>query len=141
MRNRLALIAVAISFPAIAQTIPVNPVVRQETIRATICTPGWTKTVRPPTSYTNALKRKRLAAAGQPIYAAGKYELDHVVPLNLGGAPRDPNNLRLQPWPEARIKDHVEDCLSRKVCRGEIPLDTARNQIWTNWRATACGAR
>jgi hypothetical protein len=33
-----------------------NPKVRQSTIKKTICVRGGTKTVRPPVSYTNALK-------------------------------------------------------------------------------------
>src|SRR2546430_10753381 len=28
--------------------------------RSTICLHGWTKTIRPPTSYTNALKQKQM---------------------------------------------------------------------------------
>src|SRR5579862_5024485 len=39
-----------------------NPDVSQGTIRATICTAGWTRTVRPPVSYTNDLKRRQLRA-------------------------------------------------------------------------------
>jgi hypothetical protein len=35
-----------------------NPDVTQDTISTTICVPGWTKTVRPPISYTNPLKRR-----------------------------------------------------------------------------------
>ena len=36
--------------------LPLNPVVTQETIQATICVPGWTKTIRPPVSYTSRVK-------------------------------------------------------------------------------------
>jgi hypothetical protein len=35
--------------------------VTQATISTTICKSGWTKTIRPPTSYTNALKQARHA--------------------------------------------------------------------------------
>jgi hypothetical protein len=42
----------------------INPAVTQATIRATICTRGWTRTVRPPVSYTNALKVRQLAQYG-----------------------------------------------------------------------------
>jgi hypothetical protein len=34
-----------------------NREVTQNNIQDTICVPGWTKTVRPPVSYTNAVKR------------------------------------------------------------------------------------
>src|SRR5205807_8666163 len=39
-----------------------NPSVTQATIRRTICVRGWTRTVRPPTSYTNGLKLKQMPA-------------------------------------------------------------------------------
>jgi hypothetical protein len=72
-----------------------NPAVKQTIIRKTICVSGWTATVRPPASYTNALKRKQM-----PLYHESgdpkSYEEDHLIPLELGGAPRDPHNL----WPE-----------------------------------------
>jgi hypothetical protein len=37
-----------------------NPKVRQSTIKKTICKSGWTKTIRPPVSYTNALKIQQM---------------------------------------------------------------------------------
>src|SRR3954467_15992113 len=37
-----------------------NPDVTQANIRSTICRHGWTATIRPPTSYTNALKTKQM---------------------------------------------------------------------------------
>ena len=42
----------------------VNPDVTQATIAATICRRGWTRTIRPPVSYTNELKRKGLRSTG-----------------------------------------------------------------------------
>ena len=40
----------------------VNPDVTQATIATTICRRGWTRTIRPPVSYTNDLKRRGLRA-------------------------------------------------------------------------------
>src|SRR6266516_792039 len=37
-----------------------NPAVRQGTISRTICVKGWTKTIRPPVTYTNALKIQQM---------------------------------------------------------------------------------
>lgn len=37
-----------------------NPAVTQENIQDTICVNGWTATVRPPSSYTNTLKKKQI---------------------------------------------------------------------------------
>ena len=75
-----------------------NVDVSQTTIHQTICVPGWTATVRPSTSYTNGVKLKLLREQGMAPSDASRYELDHHVPLALGGHPRDPRNLWLQLW-------------------------------------------
>jgi hypothetical protein len=97
---------------------------------------GWTATVRPPTSYTNALKKQGISDYGYSDTSMADYEEDHLVPLELGGAPRDPRNL----WPEphagaknAYSKDSVENKLKTAVCAGQVTLSAARNAIATNW--------
>ena len=83
-----------------------NPRVRQSTIKKTICKSGWTKKIRPPVSYTNALKIKQMVLyeeTGSP----SEYEEDHFIPLELGGAPRNPKNL----WPEPRSQSKLSDPL------------------------------
>ncbi|MGW2185587.1 hypothetical protein [Streptomyces sp. NPDC001719] len=113
-----------------------NPDVTQDTIGSTICVPGWTKTVRPPVSYTTPLKIKQIAEYGYSDTSTADYEEDHLVPLELGGAPKDPKNL----WPEPRFgdepaqsKDTVENRLKTAVCGGEVTLDAARGAIAKNW--------
>ena len=59
--------------------------VTQMTITSTICVPGWTATVRPSTSFTQGVKKKMLQQAGKDPSEALRYELDHFVPLALGG--------------------------------------------------------
>jgi hypothetical protein len=116
----------------------INEDVTQANIQQTICVPGWTKTVRPPASYTNAVKAKLLRDQGQPQADAPKYELDHQIPLALGGHPREPENLWLQPWDGewgARVKDRLEVKLKALVCRGQISLDRARHTIAVDWIA------
>jgi hypothetical protein len=66
-------------------TVPgvLNPDVTQDTIHRTICVPGYTKTIRPPVSYTDAIKRRLM----QEQHLAGRaqdYELDHLVPIEGG---------------------------------------------------------
>jgi hypothetical protein len=78
--------------------IALNPDVDEDTIDATICVSGYTKSVRPATSYTNGVKKKLLREAGIDEARIGDYELDHIVPLELGGHPRKLSNLVLQPW-------------------------------------------
>ncbi|MFJ8389961.1 hypothetical protein ACIQ9Q_36645 [Streptomyces sp. NPDC094438] len=113
-----------------------NPAVTQATIKSTICVSGWTSTVRPPTSYTNPLKVQQIAAYGYSDTNTADYEEDHLIPLELGGAPRDPHNL----WPEPRYgnepaqsKDLVENRLKTAVCKGRAGLNDARNAIATDW--------
>lgn len=116
-----------------------NPDVTQSTIGSTICVSGWTKTVRPPTSYTNPLKVRQIAEYGYSDTSTADYEEDHLIPLELGGAPRDPENL----WPEPRYdaggataadKDTVENALKKKVCAGTMTLAAARYIMATDWR-------
>jgi hypothetical protein len=113
-----------------------NPDVSQGTINQTICVSGWTSTVRPPTSYTNPLKVKQIAQYGYSDTSTADYEEDHLIPLELGGAPRDPRNL----WPEphygsktAYTKDSVENALKKAVCDGRVKLVPAQNAIATDW--------
>lgn len=113
-----------------------NPAVTQTTIGQTICTPGWTSTVRPPTSYTGPLKARQIAAYSYTDTDPAGYEEDHLIPLELGGAPADPRNL----WPEphaggrgSTVKDSAENTLRGKVCIGAVTLDDAQRQILADW--------
>jgi hypothetical protein len=111
--------------------------VRQGNIDSTICTRGYTVTVRPPVSVTEPIKRERMAAyglTGQPLAAD---ELDHLIPLELGGA-SDVANLWPEPWSgdgNAHQKDAVENFLNREVCRRTISLALAQQHIATDWLA------
>jgi hypothetical protein len=112
-------------FLALAVAMVLNPDVTQATIYQTICVPGWTKTVRPPAGYTHAIKRQLV----QPGDRLSAYELDHWIPLGLGGAPYDRRNLILQPLPEARRKDRLEAKLHEAVCAGRMSLPDAQLRI------------
>jgi len=64
------------------------------------------------------------------------YEEDHLISLEIGGNPTDPNNLWPEPWngPEgAHRKDVIETRLKRLVCNGTITLAQAQSAISTNW--------
>lgn len=115
-----------------------NPDVRQETIHQTICVPGYTATVRPSTTYTNGVKAKLLRETGRPPAAASDFELDHRVPLALGGHPRNLNNLELQPWEGedgAKKKDRLERKLQVLVCGGKVNLQAAQHTMYFDWQA------
>lgn len=107
---------------------------------AMLCAAGYhTRSVRPPSSYTNDLKRRQIVEYGYADTDPAHYEEDHLVPLELGGDPTDPRNL----WPEPRLglpeesasaKDYVENQLHRDVCAGDITLGHAQHAIALNWR-------
>ncbi len=61
-----------------------NPDVTQANIRSTICKRGWTSTIRPPVSYTDALKRKQMRQYGE-IGPMSAYQEDHLISLEMGG--------------------------------------------------------
>lgn len=68
---------------------------------------------RPPTSYTDKIKRLELGVTTEQVTApdgrtftvtgehlpgaVGDYELDHLISLELGGDPEDPENLWMEP--------------------------------------------
>jgi hypothetical protein len=112
----------------------VDSKVQQSNIKTTICVSGYTETVRPPTSYTDALKLQQIREYGYSDTNPKHYEEDHFIPLELGGNPTDPNNL----WPELGAspnpKDKVEGKLKRLVCSGKMTLDEARQRIRSNWK-------
>src|ERR1039458_1921178 len=84
--------------------------VTQDNVQSTICVPGYTKTVRPPSNLTHRLKLQIMAAYGLNGDPS-EYELDHFIPLELGGCGDCVANL----WPEpynsefgAKEKDRVD---------------------------------
>src|SRR5438445_4337373 len=103
----------------------INPDVSQVTIRATICRQGWTRTIRPPVSYTNDLKRSGLRAYGLRG-PPGRYQEDHLISLELGGHPTDPRNLWPEAYPRAKDVDRIENELNAKVCSGRLTLAEAQ---------------
>jgi hypothetical protein len=109
-----------------------NPAVTPATIDQTICRSGWTRTVRPRERVTAKEKRASMRAYGDPATPSA-YEYDHLVSLELGGAPNDPRNLWPEPGASPNPKDRVEDALHRKVCDGEIPLREAQRIIAEQW--------
>jgi hypothetical protein len=105
----------------------VNPYVTQQNIADTICKQGWTRTIRPPTDYTNALKLKQMreyGVGGSPH----EYQEDHLISLELGGHPTDARNLWPEPYPRAAEMDSIENDLNAKVCSGAMSLEDAERK-------------
>ena len=117
-----------------------DPRVTQANIHQTICVPGYSRSVRPPLSYTEALKRNLITAYGYTDRRLGDYELDHDAAVGLGGNPTDARNL----WPEPHhlvggwgsyAKDRLEDRLHNLVCHDLVPLAQAQHDITYDWIA------
>ena len=114
--------------------------VNQGTIGQTICRRGWTRSVRPPEAYTEGMKRGDILAHGYPDRSLQNYQLDHLIPLELGGDPTDPGNLWAEPlhpadgW-GAGLKDELEHKLNYLVCTGRLPLTAAQHDIATDWES------
>jgi len=120
--SRPGIVADAIRTPGV-----LNPDVTPATLATTICAHGWTRTVRPPTDYTNALKRRQMRAYGE-TGSPSDYQEDHLISLELGGHPTDPRNLWPEPYPRASQVDVLENELNGKVCSGELTLAEAQLQ-------------
>jgi len=110
-----------------------------------LCSPSFrTSIVRD--SVTSAVEKRRVYERyGIPRPANNRgstqvCEIDHLVPLELGGADTLANL-----WPECssgyagwdgagfRDKDHFENYLRRQVCSGSISLSDAQSEIATDW--------
>jgi hypothetical protein len=103
------------------------------TDRATICG----QSTRERRRVTEEDKREAFEAYGVPLADRSYYEIDHLVPLELGGSNRASN---LWPEPEGvllgyRQKDRVENYLHREVCAGRMTLESAQRAIATDWVA------
>ncbi len=101
--------------------------------KARVCTPGYTRTVRSVTTATREAVFRSYGIAYPP--PAGAYELDHLIPLELGGG-----NAASNLWPEtyrgagsASIKDRLENHLHGLVCSAQVALTTAQQAIAGDW--------
>ncbi|WP_026411094.1 hypothetical protein [Actinomadura oligospora] len=110
-----------------------NPDVTQANIHRTVCVAGYTRRIRPPVSYTGALKRRQIREYGYRDTSPSSYEEDHFIPLSLGGAPRDPKNLWPEPGGSPNPKDQVEFKLYKAVCAGQVTLAAAQHAIVKDW--------
>lgn len=66
------------------------------------------------------------------------YEMDHLIPLELGGSNKQANLFpeAAMPRPGFHEKDVLENTLHALVCEGRMPLTQAQHLIATNWVKT-----
>lgn len=120
--------------------IALNRDVTNAKAKQTICVAGYSKTIRPPSHETKQIKAGLLRAARIEASHISDFELDHIIPLSLGGHPRDLTNLELQPWAGergARRKDALELRLHNLVCRDGMSLNDAQACIAEDWYTCA----
>jgi hypothetical protein len=98
----------------------------------TICVYGYTKSVR---NVPESLKNLVYESYGITSRKPNEYEMDHIIPLELGGS-NDIANLYPEaaaPEPGFHQKDKVENYLHDQVCNNLIDLKSAQNQIANDW--------
>ncbi|MGF6886799.1 hypothetical protein ABIA39_005288 [Nocardia sp. GAS34] len=117
-----------------------NPKVTSADQAQTICASGYTSSIRPPANITSREKDANAKSYGF-TGAMHDAEYDHLISLELGGDPNDPQNLWVEPpspdhTPGAgpnNPKDTVENQLHSLVCAGKVNLTDAQSAIATNW--------
>ncbi len=99
---------------------------------ADVCQSGYSDSVR---DVTDDQRVAVFAAYGIPLGDSSSYQLDHLIPLELGGDDADTNL-----WPEplqgpqgALAKDGVEDALHTVVCDGRMDLAAAQDVMRGDW--------
>jgi hypothetical protein len=99
---------------------------------SSICVPGYSRRVR---HMAAATKRRVFAEYGITSHRPGEYEVDHVIPLELGGSNAIANLWpeRANPPPGFHQKDRLENRLHQFVCTGGLSLATAQRAIARNW--------
>ena len=96
--------------------------VTQVDVGSTICRKGYASEVR---SVSTATKRQVFVEYGIPKAQQRLYVVDHLIPLEVGGA-NVPQNLWPEPKAEAKVKDKEENALHGDVCRGDLTLADAQ---------------
>ena len=88
-----------------------------------MCVPGYAKKVRAVPAW---LKRQAYAEYGIAQYKTGDYEVDHLIPLSLGGSNSIrnlwPQSTKTSPW-NSYVKDALERKLHKLVCAGQLDLN------------------
>lgn len=115
----------------------ITPGLVRSVSRTSVCSGGSTKQYR---KTTQAMKDQVYAEYGverNKGICTGGCEVDHLVPLEVGGAD-DVRNLWAQPSqpkPGFHEKDKLENKLHEMVCAEQIDLEQAQKEISEDWYA------
>jgi hypothetical protein len=129
-----------LSSSAVAQTVVPDPTLTPGAVRTTdvsdVCTHG-TSQLR---HWSRERDAKIMVEYGLPLDSRSSYEIDHLIPLGIGGADDDANlwpepTRRLEPEWNAERKDELEWKVRDMVCSGRIDIDIAQQAFATDWTA------
>lgn len=102
--------------------------------REVVCKSGYSKRMRRDLSKNE--KAEVYARYGLP-YDSKHYQIDHFIPLSLGGS-NEPENL----WPQPIVnnagfieKQQAADYLHTEVCAGRMKIRTAQDKMRADWHA------
>jgi hypothetical protein len=131
--------ALLASSPAWADTTIVpDPTITPGAVRTTdvalICSTG-TRELR---TWSRERDDRILADYGLPPGPHPQYEIDHLVPLGIGGADDDANlwpepRRSIEPTWNAEAKDRLEWRLRDLVCGGQLDVREAQRAISDDW--------
>lgn len=102
-----------------------------------LCVWGYTQTVR----NVSSAKKKYVYELYSVDPNEDKYEVDHLISLELGGT-NDIKNLwpqsyTTEPW-NAKVKDKLENRLHREMCDGIITVEEAQDLVAHDWIDSYC---
>jgi hypothetical protein len=141
MRHCFALVAsLLIALSAAAADLPIRPDPNLTpgailtTDAATVCQPGYSKSVR----HTSGKLKASIYREYGLDRAVSHFEVDHLISLELGGADVAanlwPQSYDTLPW-NAHVKDKLENRLHALVCAGTLSLQQAQQEIAADWMA------
>jgi hypothetical protein len=134
--------ATPLRMPVVTSTASLSPVASGE-LPDTRMTPGEAQTsdlglicsspIKVPRDVPISVKMQVFSNYHIPWANRHLYEVDHLIPLELGGA-----NTISNLWPEfgpiPNPKDGVEHRLHALVCTGKLTIEIAQHAIATNWK-------
>jgi hypothetical protein len=137
---RLALLVLlALTGPALADsTVVPDPILTPGAVRTTdageICSTG-TRELR---HWSRARDDRIMIEYGLPPGPHPDFEVDHLVPLGIGGADDDKNlwpepRRAIEPQWNAERKDDLEFRLRELICSGQLDVSEAQRAIADDW--------
>ena len=142
MRARTCLLTAAVTLCCAGIALAADPLLPDPNLTpgavfttdaAVVCAPGF---VKPSQQTPEKLKAFIYREYGIDDPSWGNYQIDYVIPPQLGGAQAPanlwPQSFDIHPW-NAALKDRLEDYLYKQVCAGRMTLVEAQREISADW--------